>query len=70
MDLVVMYKWSLNVELYTSTDDMVKGIIDPLYDVFLICLLYLVYNHCVYFNNTYPDTLLWFIPNCHQDIDI
>jgi len=24
----------------------------------------------VYFNNTYPDTLLWFITNCHQDIDI
>jgi len=24
----------------------------------------------VYFNDTYPDTLLWFIPNCHQDIDI
>jgi len=24
----------------------------------------------VYFNNTYPDTLLWFTPNCHQDIDI
>jgi len=24
---------------------------------------------CVYFNNTYPDTLLWFILNCHQDID-